>query len=80
MRFCWIRFNHVVIVKSIKFVELVSSNMLAFTNLTICINLALIIYVRRRNLYKLFCTLYVINFSLREGTIPRAKRSTELCF
>ena len=52
MRFCWIRFNLIGIIKSIKFIEVVASNMLAVTNLAICINLALIIYVRRRGLCK----------------------------
>ena len=64
MRFCWIRSDLVIVIKSIKFVELASCNMLAFTNLTICINLALIIYVRRRALYELYCTLYMV--SVRE--------------
>ena len=66
------RSNLVTIIKSLKFVELVSSNMLAFTNLAICVNLALIVYVRRRALYELYCTLYMVSVKEEVQSLGRS--------
>ena len=42
---CWISSNLEGLIKTIKYIELSASNMLAITNLAICINLALIVSV-----------------------------------
>lgn len=42
---CWTGSNLEGLVKTFKFLELASSNMLAITNLAVCINLALIVSV-----------------------------------
>ena len=42
---CWVKNNVGGLVKAIKFMELAAGNMLAITNLAICINLALIVLV-----------------------------------
>lgn len=42
---CWTGSNVEGFIKTLKFVELTASNMLAITNLAICVNLALIIMV-----------------------------------
>lgn len=48
---CWTGSNVEGFVKTIKFLELAASNMLAITNLAICVNLALIIMVRAMAAY-----------------------------
>ncbi|CAM9299194.1 unnamed protein product, partial [Hapterophycus canaliculatus] len=40
---CWTEDNLEALIKTFKFLELASSNMLAMTNLAVCINLALIV-------------------------------------
>ncbi len=45
---CWVDENLDGLIKSFKFLQQASSNMYAITNLAICVNLALIITVRRR--------------------------------
>lgn len=42
---CWANSNVEGIIKTLKFIQLTASNMLAITNLGICVNLALIIMV-----------------------------------
>ena len=42
---CWAQKNVEGLIRAIKFVELAASNMLAITNLAICINLAAIVLV-----------------------------------
>lgn len=44
---CWAGESLEGFIKTLKFIELASSNMLAVTNLGICVNLALVIMVRR---------------------------------
>lgn len=46
---CWIDSNIEGFVKFVKYVELAAGNMLAITNLAICVNLALIITVSETN-------------------------------
>ena len=72
MRFCLLRSDLKVVFKALKFVELVSSNMLAVTNVAICTNLALIIYVRGQALHIPQYT--VSDFSKDMVTPPRLKR------
>lgn len=43
---CWAGKNLEALIKTVKFIELASSHMLALTHLAICINLALIVSVR----------------------------------
>ena len=45
---CWVQSNLTGLIKTIKYIELAASNMLAITNLTICVNLALIVWVSKR--------------------------------
>ena len=42
---CWTESNLAGFIKTIKYIELAASNMLAITNLAICVNLALIVMV-----------------------------------
>lgn len=42
---CWTKSGALDFIKTLKFLELVGENMLAVTNLVICINLALIVAV-----------------------------------
>ena len=42
---CWVQSNVEGLVKTLKFMEVAAGNMLAITNLAICINLALIVLV-----------------------------------
>lgn len=43
---CWAKSNVLRLIQAMKFVELVGGNLLAITNLAICVNLALIVSVR----------------------------------
>ena len=45
VKICWATSNVEGFMKFMKFVELAASNMLAITNLAICVNLALIVWV-----------------------------------
>lgn len=42
---CWGKSELLILIKALKFIELVGGNMLAVTNVAICINLALIVSV-----------------------------------
>lgn len=42
---CWTGANLIKLIKTFKFLELASVNMLAMTNLAICMNLALVVMV-----------------------------------
>ena len=42
---CWTNSGDLKFVKAMKFVELVAGNMLAVTNVAICVNLALVVSV-----------------------------------
>lgn len=57
---CWSKSEALVVVKSFKFIELAAANMLAVTNLAICINLALIVSVRAH--YSLQCRSARVSF------------------
>lgn len=46
---CWTSSNLEGFIKFLKYVELAASNMLAITNLAICVNLALIVSVSSNN-------------------------------
>lgn len=46
---CWANSNAEGFIKAVKFVELSASNMLAITNLGICVNLALIVMVSNQD-------------------------------
>lgn len=42
---CWVQRNLTGLIKTIKYVELAAGNMLAITNLAICVNLSFIVLV-----------------------------------
>lgn len=42
---CWSKTELLILIKSLKFLEVVGGNMLAVTNVAICVNLALIVSV-----------------------------------
>ncbi len=42
---CWVQSNLAGFIKTIKYIELAAGNMLAITNLAICVNLSFIILV-----------------------------------
>lgn len=44
---CWSKWELLVLIKALKFMEVVGANMLAVTNVAICVNLALIVSVSR---------------------------------
>lgn len=50
---CWLGAELLNLIKTIKFLELAGSNLVAVTNLVICANLALIVHVSIAN-----CCLY----------------------
>lgn len=55
---CWTGANLLKLIKTFKFLELVSVNMLAMTNLAICMNLALVVmvsYLWQRNCSVVLC-------------------------
>lgn len=43
---CWTRGNIAGLIKALKFLQLAASHLMAFINLAICVNLALIVVVR----------------------------------
>ena len=42
---CWSKSELLILIKALKFMEIVGANMLAVTNVAICVNLALIVSV-----------------------------------
>lgn len=46
---CWTGRNLEGVIKALKFIELAAANMLAITNLAICVNLSLIVVVSEEN-------------------------------
>lgn len=59
---CWAKSGMLRFIQAMKFLELVGGNMLAITNLAICVNLALIVSVRFGFLLLLFDTTYTTVF------------------